>query len=115
MGSEGQDDRSGTRVRAVCPTCGEVTLAIEVIEVQIWPDTGEGTYTFSCPSCGRLVQREAAREVVAVLFSEGVRTRVHEMPTELFERPPGPPISWDDLLDFHTLLESDSWLDHLLG
>jgi hypothetical protein len=25
----------------------------------------------------------------------------------------GPPVSWDDLLDFHGLLEQDDWFDRL--
>ena len=33
---------------------------------------------------------------------------------ELAEHHEGPPISHDDLLDFHALLQTDGWLDSLV-
>ena len=102
-----------TTIRAVCPRCGEVTLTAGDVEVQVCAQTQEGSYTFSCPACTQPVQRDADRRVVQILVSGGVKVRVWELPAELYESKTGPPISWDDLLDFHAVLESDSWFERL--
>ena len=39
--------------------------------------------------------------------------RVWELPAELEEEKSGPAISWDDVLDFHMLLDGDAWFDQL--
>ena len=104
-----------TTIRAVCPRCGEVTLGSHDMEVQVCAQTQEGSYTFHCPVCTLPVRREADRRVVQILVSGGVKVRVWELPAELYESHDGPPISWDDLLDFHALLSTDSWFDQLLS
>ncbi len=46
-------------------------------------------------------------------MSAGVRTEVWHQPAELFEVHVGPPITADDLLDFHVMLERHDWFDRL--
>lgn len=102
-----------TTIRAICPRCGEVTLPSGQVEVQVCAQTQEGSYSFSCPACAMHISRDADRRVVQILVSGGVKVRVWELPAELYELKSGDPISWDDVLDFHTLLESDSWFQKL--
>ena len=99
-----------TTIRAVCPRCGEVTLTAKEMEVQVCAQTQEGSYTFACP---QIVRRDADRHVVQILVSGGVKVRVWDMPAELTETHEGPAIDWDDVLDFHTLLDSDDWFAQL--
>jgi hypothetical protein len=37
------------------------------------------------------------------------------VPAEALEVRSGPPIDYDDLLDFHEMLERGDWVDDLLG
>jgi len=37
------------------------------------------------------------------------------VPAEALEMRQGPPITHDDLLEFHEMLEREDWLDDLLG
>ena len=104
-----------TTIRAVCPDCGEVTLPSSAMEVQVCAQTQEGSYTFACPVCSHPVHRPADRRVVQILVSGGVKVRIWELPAELFETHDGPPISWDDVLDFHALLDTDAWFDRLIS
>ena len=90
-----------TTIRAVCPTCGEVTLTSADMEVQVCAETQAGSYTFSCPACALCVRHEADRRVVQILVSGGVKVRVWELPAEMYELHRGGPITWDDILDFH--------------
>jgi hypothetical protein len=53
--------------------------------------------------------RPAQDDVVDVLVSAGVSLTRWSLPAELTERRGGRPITHDDLLDFHELLQDDSW------
>ena len=103
-----------TTIRAICPRCGEVTLPSSAMEVQVCAQTQEGSYTFSCPVCSEPVRRDADRRVVQILVSGGVKVRVWQIPAEISEPKSGPSITWDDVLDFHILLGSESWFENLL-
>jgi hypothetical protein len=55
-------------------------------------------------------------EDVEVLRLAGLRAT--SVPDEVLEEHTGPPISWNDLIDFHFLLESPGWeelLDRSVG
>ena len=107
-----------TTIRATCPTCGEVGLTPEEIELRVDDnDSSASYYAFACPSCFGRVRKPADERVGRLLLSGGVE--VLEMadagpaPRRLSERFDGPKISHDDLLDFHALLEGDDWFNEL--
>ena len=100
-------------IKATCPACGDVRLRSRELTVRVCAETDEGTYTFACPRCRAIVAREATPRILALLVSAGVRTEVWHQPAELFEPHDGPPISADDLLDFHLVLERADWFDRL--
>jgi len=102
-------------VRASCPTCGDVELTTNEVQVQVCTATGQGTYSFVCPSCRLIVNKPAERRVVELLVAAGVRQVNWDLPAELAEPKSGPPITYDDLLEFHFEMESDSWFDNLIA
>jgi hypothetical protein len=98
-----------TTIRASCEDCGDVQLRPPDLKVRVCADDNSGTYVFSCPHCHRGVAKPAEGRIVELLVSSGVELEVWRMPAELAERPAGPTIGYDDLLDFHLLLSTDDW------
>lgn len=107
-----------TTIRATCPTCGEVGLTPEEIELRVDDnDSSASYYAFACPSCFGNVRKPADERVVRLLISGGVEVLdmapPEPAPRRLSERFDGPQITHDDLLDFHALLDGDDWFNEL--
>lgn len=104
-----------TTIKATCPTCGEVSLTSEDVELRVFPDGAhEDFYAFDCPDCAQRVRKPADARVVRLLRTGGVEpTEAADHP----EQPPQdlPPITRDELLDIHELLQRDDWLDAAVG
>lgn len=100
-------------VRATCPTCGDVELTVDAVQVQICVTTAQSTYSFLCPICALIVNKGANDSVVASLTSAGSRLVAWTLPAELHEPKIGPRITHDDLLEFHMALESEDWQSEL--
>lgn len=103
-----------TTIKATCPGCGEIDLSADDIVLRIGASTAVNTYGFTCPDCGDYVEKAADERVVRLLLSGGVVPMPVHVPAEALEAHEGPPITHDDLLDFHEALERDDWLDDLL-
>jgi len=103
-----------TTVRAQCPACGDVRLEIHDLTVRVSDDDVAGAYRFRCPECAQTVQRVASAHIVDLLVSAGAPHEVWRWPAELAEVRTGPPLTPDDLLDLHVLLEGDDWFHHLV-
>ena len=101
-------------IRAACPSCGDVKLRSRDLTVRVCADTDQGTYAFDCPRCSGAVVRDASPRILALLVTAGVHAEVWHHPAELFEPRVGPPLTADDLLDFHLLLGEDGWYDRLV-
>jgi hypothetical protein len=95
----------------------------EAILLSIRDRAGEGSYRFACPTCTHTIEKPADRKVVALLLSAGVELdekarqaeqTAHDEMAELEPRPAGPPLTVDDLITFHFLLEDDEELSRLL-
>ena len=108
-----------TTIKATCPTCGEVGLTPQDIELRVDDsDTTASFYAFDCPSCMGNVRKPADERVVRLLISGGVEVQPLAQtppPRRLFERYDGPKFTKDDILDFHLLLERDDLLTALLS
>jgi hypothetical protein len=102
-----------TTIRANCPSCGDVQLTAGDLTVRVCADDERGSYCFRCPDCRQAVAKEASRRIVDLLISSGVRMQVWRLPAELGESRIGPPLTPDDLLDFHLLLAGNTWFDDL--
>jgi rRNA maturation protein Nop10 len=104
-----------TTIKATCPSCGEVDLTADDILLRIGAAQDANTYGFTCPLCGGFVEKPADERVIRLLLSGGVIPMLVHVPAEALEAHTGPPISHDDLLEFHEMLESDDWLAGLTG
>lgn len=93
-----------TTIKATCPVCGDVDLTPADVEVTRAPEAGWSTYSFGCPDCGMTVRKAADDDVVTLLTSAGVPVRRIAVPAEALEPHDGPPIGYDDLIDFVLLL-----------
>lgn len=98
-------------IKTHCPSCGEVSLTPADIELRADTDAGpESFYAFGCPGCQLHVRKRADERVVRLLMTAGVPVQdLHDRP-----RAEGPPLTYDDLLDLHALLQTDGWFDALL-
>ncbi len=105
-----------TTVRAQCPACGDVQLRIDDLTVRVCDDhKSPSAYRFTCPGCEQTVEREASPRIVELLVSAGAPHETWNWPAELTEPRSGPPLTHDDLLDLHVLLEDDTWFQQLVA
>jgi len=102
-------------IRTTCPLCGDVELRTGDVVVRVCSATHEGVYEFCCPDCRQPVIKPAQARIVDLLVSSGVRLSIWDPPAELLERHDGPPISYDDLLDFHFALHEEGWLPRMIA
>lgn len=104
-----------TTIRATCPTCGEVGLTPDDIDLRVDElETTDSFYAFDCPACYSTVRKPADERVVQLLLSGGVERRELEREPEA----PKPRFDWpalthDDLLEFHEALGDEGWFDLL--
>lgn len=104
-----------TVIKASCHDCGDVELAVRDLEVRVCAHDDQGSYVFRCPSCQMSVVKPAEPRIVDMLVASGVMLVEWALPDELFEPRDGLPITHDDLIDFHRLLQQDGWFDALVG
>ncbi len=104
-----------TTIKATCPGCGEVDLGTEDILLRIGAVQTANTYGFTCPSCGDFVEKQADDRVVRLLLSGGVVPVPVHVPAEALELHFGPPLTMDDLIDFHQHLMTSDWFEDLKG
>lgn len=95
-----------TTIKASCPVCGEVDLTSADITLLVCNHRPMSYYAFTCPQCREDIRKPANDHIVSLLMSGGVRAQVWEVPAEALEKKDGPPLNWDDLLDFHQELWS---------
>lgn len=98
-------------IRASCPDCGDVELTTRDMKVRVCAEDNRGAYAFRCPLCRMAVTKTAEQRIVDLLVSSGVTLEVWRLPAELGEQRVGEPISHDDLLAFHELLQDESWFE----
>ena len=95
----------------------------EAISLAVRSNGREGSYRFTCPSCEDDVEKRADRKIVALLVSAGVDISRSDIETgfapELFDEeqegleprePQAPRFTVDDLIEFHYLLEDESYI-----
>jgi hypothetical protein len=113
--SNGRSDDVMAKIRASCPTCGDVELTTKDVVVRVCADDNTGSYSFGCPQCAVRVVKTAEQHVLDLLGGSGVDVVVWTLPAELAERRGGGPITHDDLMDFHDLLQNDDALQEALS
>jgi hypothetical protein len=91
------------RFEARCNWCEAVRVDREGLQVFVSP-SGAGLFEFVCPECERVNFRSLSIADLRALALVGVRPVEGRAPFELLEDRAGPPIAWDDLIDFHLAL-----------
>jgi len=97
-------------IRATCNDCGDVEVTSGNVQVVVSQETNQGSYNFVCPVCRMRVSKPAEPRTVDLLIASGVNMRTTTLPQEAFEilqLNENAPITHDDLLDVHNLLEDD--------
>lgn len=102
-------------IRASCADCGDVELTTSDVVVRVCSHDDTSTYVFRCPECRRSVVKPAERRIVDLLVASGVDLQTWTLPAEMYEPRPCVPITHDDLIDFHRLLQGQGWFDELLA
>ena len=103
------------RFERVVRDCGDVELTTRDVEVRVCTARQPGHVLVPVPGLSMVVViKPAEPRIVELLVASGVRLSTWSLPAELLEpRSGGEPISHDDLLDFHTLMQRDDWIDSL--
>jgi hypothetical protein len=91
-----------------------VELTPDDIQLRVCTYAPASYYEFECPLCAEAVQKPADDRVVQLLISGGVTASVWEFPEEIRESHDGPAFTFDDLLDFHLLLQQPDWFENVL-
>ena len=90
-------------IRLFCPRCGAVDAPRHEVQLELWKQRRPNTYRFDCPSCSEQVTKPAGASVLRELEGDvGAGNARESVPV-----PDAPPLTYDDLLDFHFDLESD--------
>ncbi|MGH2755186.1 MAG: hypothetical protein ACRDLB_12250 [Actinomycetota bacterium] len=98
-----------TRVQGRCPTCGPLTLLPRDFVCALPSDPGSKALAeFHCPICDGAVFAPLAGHEATLLMLLGARKARGPAPLELTEAKSGPPVTLDDVLDFHVALETIS-------
>ncbi|MEX0991979.1 MAG: hypothetical protein WD004_06880 [Actinomycetota bacterium] len=86
------------------------------IRLSVSGEGGEGIYSFVCPGCNEDVEKQADRKIVALLVSAGVSVAGGDAGSApvLSSLPEAPPISLDDVIEFHYQLQNDDALQQFL-
>ncbi len=104
-----------TVIKASCHDCGDVELGVTELSVRVCTAATQSSYVFRCPSCQMSVSKPAEQRIVDLLVASGVELVEWRLPAELFEAHGGEPITHDDLIDFHRLLQSESWFETVVA
>jgi hypothetical protein len=96
-------------IRASCSECGDVELTTADVHVRVCAADNQGSYLFRCPLCAMTVVKPAEARTIDLLVASGVSYETWTPPLELSEpRGSGSPISHDELIDFHDLLQDET-------
>ena len=97
---------SGTvKVRVVCPGCGPVVLPAKALRCELEAPGDKGICELRCPVCSTMVLVPAGPVAVETMRDGGAGHMTGSVPFELLEPHSGPPLSWDEVLDFKLALD----------
>lgn len=107
-----EDDMS--IVRTYCERCGDVRVSPDAVELILNPrDSTAATCRIVCPSCHERIIKPANESLVALLKAVGVRVTEWETPRDRLSTPELPPLTFEDLTQFRSILDShDDLLSH---
>jgi hypothetical protein len=74
--------------------------------VSLYPTGEQPFYAFVCPTCGESVEKPADDRIIGLLKSADVRIVEDPVYPEVIDKPNAPPITLDEIIDFHFWLEA---------
>lgn len=95
-----------------CPQGGDYVVEARLARVMV-DERAQPFLEFPCPGCGTYVACPLEERSALRLISLGLRATASRAPAEVTEVHEGPPLSADELLDFHLFLGRPDWLDRL--
>lgn len=104
----------------ICPLCLDDVVfdAEDCLLVDLGTDEASWRALFECPTCRGMasirVPERVARALLARRTEASGFTTVTTAPGQRPACPDRPPLTWDDLLDFHELLDEPNWFDCLV-
>ncbi len=93
------------KVRVVCPGCGPLVLPAKHLRCELEAAGDKGICELQCPVCSTMVLVPAGPAAVETMRNGGAGHISGSVPFELLEPHIGPPLSWDDVLDFKLALD----------
>jgi ribosomal protein S27E len=97
--------QNAIKVRVVCPGCGPLVVPAAELRCELEADGARGICEVRCPGCSATLVVPAGPAAVATMRDGGAGRMTGCVPFELLEPHHGPPLSWDDLLDFKLALD----------
>lgn len=107
---------TGTNITSTCTRCeNEVVLRPSALYMTLYDNGANGFYSFFCPRCTELCDRNMDFGIAKILNEAGVRHNMVHVPLEVIERKtsPAPTISSDDIMDFHLDVEKTDFIADL--
>jgi hypothetical protein len=98
-------ERIENKLVGTCPSCGDVSLVSDDLELWVCSRRVASYYRFTCPLCRNLIVKHAGDQVMNLLTGAGVVLLTWFYPAEWDEEHSGPPLTNDDLLDLHLSLQ----------
>lgn len=95
-----------------CPEGGSYPVEARRARVLV-NERGQALVEFPCPRCEREVLCVLDEHSALRLIGLGIKGMPLRPAAEVTEAHEGPPLTLDDLLDLHLLLEHPGWLDRL--
>lgn len=102
-----------TVVKCSCPECGDVQTTADQVTLVLEESTTSGQYRFKCPSCNKIILKDASETIVRLLQTANVKTEIVELPLELMERPLDGTLDPDSIIDFQLAVEDGSLFDKI--
>jgi hypothetical protein len=96
-------------VRVACPGCGPMVVPADEFMCGLDAAGATGLCELRCPVCSATVILRAEAAAVETMQRAGAKG-LTMAPFELLEPHPGPPLSWDDFLDFKLALDASETL-----
>jgi hypothetical protein len=96
-------------IRTMCPHCmSPVDLdSPEILLLPAPPPEPSGSYAYSCGCCQQVTVAPLSPSAFALLVSADIDAR------QRTATPPAHPLTVDDLIDFHRLLDTHDWFSRL--
>ena len=95
-----------------CKHCGSVSIEADALRLHL-EEAPVSHFSCNCPVCGRLLGGMVATLAAVRLAAGGAVIADSAFSPEVLERPEGPKIEPDELIDFHNLLEAERWFQVL--